>query len=71
MHPLKGSICTKESSKDIYAVNEIVIKSVCSRTLHLDLRANENKIQNFSGDGMLYQHLLDLLHTITQQVEVL
>ena len=50
---LKGSICTKESSKDIYAVNEIVIKSVCSRTLHLDLRVNENKIQNFSGDGML------------------
>ena len=28
VHPLKGSICTKESSKDIYAVNEIVIKSV-------------------------------------------
>lgn len=53
VHPLKGSICTKESSKDIYAVNEIVIKSVCSRTLHLDLRVNENKIQNFSGDGML------------------
>ena len=46
VHPLKGSICTKESSKDIYAVNEIVIKSVCSRV-------NENKIQNFSGDGML------------------
>ena len=53
VHPLKGSICTKDSSKDIYAVNEIVIKSVCSRTLHLDLRVNENKIQNFSGDGML------------------
>ena len=53
VHPLKGSICTKESSKDIYAVNEIEIKSVCSRTLHLDLRVNENKIQNFSGDGML------------------
>ncbi len=53
VHPLKGSICTKERSKDIYAVNEIVIKSVCSRTLHLDLRVNENKIQNFSGDGML------------------
>ena len=53
VHPLKASICTKESSKDIHAVNEIVIKSVCSRTLHLDLRVNENKIQNFSGDGML------------------
>lgn len=53
VHLLKGSICTKESSKDIYAVNEIVIKSVCSRTLHLDLKVNENKIQKFSGDGML------------------
>ena len=53
VHPLKASICTKENSTDIYAVNEIVIKSVCSRTLHLDLRVNENKIQNFSGDGML------------------
>ena len=53
VYPLKASICTKDSSKDIYAVNEIVIKSVCSRTLHLDLRVNENKIQNFSGDGML------------------
>ena len=53
VYPLKASICTKDSSKDIYAVNEIVIKSVCSRTLHLDLRVNENKIQKFSGDGML------------------
>lgn len=53
VYPLKASICTKDSSKNIYAVNEIVIKSVCSRTLHLDLRVNENKIQKFSGDGML------------------
>lgn len=53
VYPLKASIYTKESSKDIHAVNEIVIKSVCSRTLHLDLRVNKNKIQNFSGDGML------------------
>lgn len=53
VYPLKASICTKDSSKNIYAVNEIVIKSVCSRTLHLDLKVNENKIQKFSGDGML------------------
>lgn len=53
VHPLKANICTKDSHSTIEAINEVVIKSVCSRTLHLDLMVNENKIQKFSGDGML------------------
>ncbi len=53
VYPLRASVCTKEKCTKIEAINEVVIKSVCSRTLHLDLKVNENKIQKFSGDGML------------------
>ncbi len=53
VHPLKASICTKDKCNSLEAVNEVVIKSVCSRTLHLDLKVNNNKIQKFSGDGVL------------------
>lgn len=38
---------------EIEAINEIVIKNISSRTLHLDLLLNQNKMEKFSGDGML------------------
>lgn len=51
--PLEASIRTKDQCVDITAINEIVIKNVKSRTVHLDLQVDGIKIESFSGDGML------------------
>lgn len=53
LHTLEASICTKEKSIKISAINEIVVKNVQSRTVHLDLQVDGIKIEHFSGDGML------------------
>lgn len=51
--PLEASICTKSKCVNVQAINEIVIKNIMSRTVHLDLQVNSIKIEHFSGDGML------------------
>ena len=53
VYPLEASIRTKEECIKISAVNEIVIKNIQSRTVHLDLQVDGMKIEHFSGDGML------------------
>lgn len=50
---LEVKICTKELDVNTWAINEVVIKNIASRTVHLNLEVNENKIQRFSGDGVL------------------
>ena len=51
--PLEAIISTKNESIKVKAVNEIVIKNIQSRTVHLDLQVDGIKIEHFSGDGML------------------
>lgn len=51
--PLEASIYTNKECVDITAINEIVIKNIKSRTVHLDLQVDGIKIEHFSGDGML------------------
>ena len=53
VRPLEAAIFTKGKRIDITAINEIVIKNIKSRTVHLDLKVNGIKIESFSGDGML------------------
>lgn len=50
---LKADIYTEHGYQEIIAINEVVIKNVASRTVHLDLQVNEIKMQKFSGDGIL------------------
>lgn len=53
VYPLEASIFTKNQCMEITAINEIVIKNIKSRTVHLDLQVNGIKIESFSGDGLL------------------
>ena len=50
---LECTISNHQYSSKIYALNEIVVKSDKSRTIHLDLNVNNNHIEKFSGDGMI------------------
>lgn len=51
--PIEAKINTKYKNIEITAINEIVIKNVKSRTVHLHLKVDGIKMQSFSGDGML------------------
>lgn len=53
VEPLEAKICTEENEIKLVAINEIVIKNIESRTVHLDLQVDGIKIEHFSGDGML------------------
>ncbi|MEG1312603.1 MAG: NAD(+)/NADH kinase, partial [Romboutsia sp.] len=50
---IQASVCTNKHCLDIFAINEVVVKGDKSRTIHLNLKVNDNNIQNFSGDGMI------------------
>ncbi|MGL5346880.1 MAG: NAD(+)/NADH kinase [Peptostreptococcaceae bacterium] len=50
---IKANIFTKYFCTEITAINEVVIKNIASRTVHLDLEVNQTKMHRFSGDGML------------------
>ena len=50
---LQVNVSTKYGHCNIYGVNEAVIKSDKSRTIHLKLNINGKHAQNFSGDGLL------------------
>lgn len=50
---IKATIYSKNKKIKINAVNEIVIKNVFSRTIHLDIKVNDRKLQSFSGDAVL------------------
>lgn len=50
---LKANIHRESKTKEVYALNEIVIKNDKSRVLHLDIKVNNKYMQKFSGDGMI------------------
>ena len=52
LHELITQVIEDENIK-LDAINEIVIKNIQSRTVHLDLQVDGIKIEHFSGDGML------------------
>lgn len=50
---IKANIYSNNQKTTIDAINEIVIKNIASRTVHLDISVDKRKIQSFSGDAIL------------------
>lgn len=50
---LNAVIYMNDKCEDVYALNEIVVKSDKSRVLHLDVKVNNKYMQKFSGDGII------------------
>ncbi|WP_455537852.1 NAD(+)/NADH kinase [Terrisporobacter sp.] len=50
---IQANISTEDEDIRLDAINEIVIKNIQSRTVHLGLQVDGVKIERFSGDGML------------------
>lgn len=50
---VQADIVTKRKSYRLTAVNEIVVKGVRSKVIHLDILIDNNHLQKFCGDGVI------------------
>lgn len=50
---ISAKIFATDSCEEVFAINEVVVKGDKSRVIHLNLKVNNNKIQDFGGDGMI------------------
>lgn len=51
--PIKATITMNKTQRQIFAINEVVIRGTKSRMIHLNLRINDSDIECFSGDGII------------------
>lgn len=50
---VSAKVHTKKDCFELFGVNEIVIKGIDSRVVHLNVYIDDNHLQNFSGDGLI------------------
>ena len=50
---VKASVTTKEKSFQLYGVNEMVIKGIRSKVVHLEVFIDGNHLESFCGDGII------------------
>ncbi len=50
---VEGEIKTRDKSFFIYGINEIVIKQIQAKVIHLDVFIDGNHLEKFSGDGVI------------------
>lgn len=50
---VKAKIITEKKAYSLTGINEIVIKGIQSKVIHLDLFVEENHLEKFSGDGLI------------------
>ncbi|SDY62347.1 NAD+ kinase [Proteiniborus ethanoligenes] len=46
-------VCTRTSCIELVGVNEIVIKGIDSKVIHLDVSIEDDLLERFSGDGLI------------------
>lgn len=50
---VEAMVCTRKSCIELVGVNEIVIKAIKSKVIHLNVSINDNYLEKFSGDGLI------------------
>lgn len=50
---VEAMVCTRTSCIELIGVNEIVVKGIDSKVIHLDISIDDNYLERFSGDGVL------------------
>lgn len=48
-----AKVCTKDKCYYLTGINEIVIKGVRSKVIHIEMYIDDNHLQRFSGDGLI------------------
>lgn len=50
---VEATVCTRTSCTELIGVNEIVIKGIDSKVIHLNVSIDNNHLECFSGDGLI------------------
>ncbi len=53
IHLVEANVCTKKKCFTLTGINEIVIKGIKSKVVHLTMYINGNHLQKFCGDGII------------------
>jgi len=53
LYLVEAIVCTRTSCIELIGVNEIVVKGIESKVIHLDISINDNYLERFSGDGVI------------------
>lgn len=53
LYLVEALVCTRTSCIDLIGVNEIVIKGIESKTIHLNISIKDTYLERFSGDGVI------------------
>lgn len=53
LYLVEALICTRTSCIDLIGVNEIVIKGIESKVIHMNISIGDSYLQRFSGDGII------------------
>lgn len=53
MFLIEADICTNNQCINLLGINELAIKNVSSRTVHLNVSINDTFLEKFSGDGIV------------------
>ncbi|WP_077370035.1 NAD(+)/NADH kinase [Anaerosalibacter sp. Marseille-P3206] len=50
---VEANVCTKTDCINLLGINEIVIKGIESKVVHLEVFIDDNHLEKFSGDGLI------------------
>ena len=50
---VKADIYTKDNQFQLFGINEIVVKGIKSKVVHLEIFIDRNHLESFCGDGMI------------------
>ncbi len=53
LYLVEGIVCTRTSCIELLGINEIVVKGIESKTIHLNISINDTYLERFSGDGII------------------
>lgn len=53
LYLVEAIVCTRTSCIELIGVNEIVVKGIDSKVIHLNISIDNNYLERFSGDGVL------------------
>jgi len=53
LYLVEGAVCTEDKCIYLTGINEIVIKGIDSKVIHLNIKIGEQNLESYSGDGII------------------
>lgn len=53
LYLVESAVCTEDKCINLTGINEIVIKGIDSKVIHLNIKIGEQTLESYSGDGII------------------